>query len=47
MMDEDTTCRSRILVVDQETWAREFLTSVIKLCGKTVVSDQWSGVRGQ
>ncbi len=33
MMDEDTTCRSRILVVDQETWAREFLTSVIKLCG--------------
>ena len=33
MMDEDTTCRSRILVVDQEDWVREFLTSVIKLCG--------------
>ena len=33
MMGEDTTCRSRILVVDQENWAREFLTSVIKLCG--------------
>lgn len=33
MMDEDTTCRSCILVVDQEIWAREFLTSVIKLCG--------------
>lgn len=33
MMGEDTACRSRILVVDQEDWAREFLTSVIKLCG--------------
>ncbi len=33
MMAEDTVCRSRILVVDQEDWVREFLTSVIKLCG--------------
>ena len=33
MMGEDTVCRSRILVVDQEDWVREFLTSVIKLCG--------------
>lgn len=33
MMGEDNTCRSRILVVDQENWAREFLTAVIKLCG--------------
>ncbi len=33
MKGEDTACRSRILVVDQEDWVREFLTSVIKLCG--------------
>jgi DNA-binding NtrC family response regulator len=33
MMGEDTVCRSRILVVDQEDWVREFLSSVIKLCG--------------
>lgn len=33
MMAEDTVCRSRILVVDAEDWVREFLTSVIKLCG--------------
>lgn len=33
MMTEDTICRSRILVVDQEDWVREFLSSVIKLCG--------------
>jgi len=33
MMAEDTVCRSRILVVDQEDWVREFLSSVIKLCG--------------
>ena len=32
-MAEDTVCRSRILVVDQEDWVREFLASVIKLCG--------------
>ncbi len=32
-MGEDTVCRSRILVVDQEDWVRSFLTSVIKLCG--------------
>jgi DNA-binding NtrC family response regulator len=32
-MTEDTLCRSRILVVDQEDWVREFLSSVIKLCG--------------
>ena len=33
MMAEETACQSRILVVDQEDWVREFLTSVIKLCG--------------
>ena len=33
MMTEDTLCRSRILVVDQEDWVREFLSSVIKLLG--------------
>ncbi len=33
MMGEETTCRSRILVVDRENWVREFLSSVIKLCG--------------
>jgi len=33
MRVQDTECRSRILVVDQEDWAREFLSSVIKLCG--------------
>ena len=33
MMTEDTICRSRILVVDQEDWVREFFYSVIKLCG--------------
>ncbi|MCL4502148.1 MAG: response regulator, partial [Deltaproteobacteria bacterium] len=33
MMAEDTVCRSRILVVDAEDWVREFLASVIKLCG--------------
>jgi DNA-binding NtrC family response regulator len=32
-MAEETVCRSRILVVDQEAWVREFLSSVIKLCG--------------
>jgi DNA-binding NtrC family response regulator len=32
-MGEDTVCRSRILVVDQEDWVREFLSSVIRLCG--------------
>jgi DNA-binding NtrC family response regulator len=33
MMVEENLCRSRILVVDQEDWVREFLSSVIKLCG--------------
>ncbi len=33
MMAEETACQSRILVVDQEDWVREFLSSVIKLCG--------------
>jgi two-component system, OmpR family, response regulator len=33
MMGEDRACQSRILVVDQENWVQEFLTSVIKLCG--------------
>lgn len=33
MVAEETVCRSRILVVDQEDWVREFLSSVIKLCG--------------
>jgi DNA-binding NtrC family response regulator len=33
MMTGDTICRSRILVVDPEEWVREFLSSVIKLCG--------------
>jgi DNA-binding NtrC family response regulator len=33
MMGEDAACRSRILLVDHEDWVREFLTSVIKLCG--------------
>lgn len=33
MMSEETVCRSRILVVDQEIWVREFLSSVIKLIG--------------
>ncbi len=32
-MDEETICRSRILVVDQEEWVRDFFSSVIKLCG--------------
>ncbi|MGD0828759.1 MAG: hypothetical protein ABSA09_11855 [Desulfobaccales bacterium] len=32
-MPEDTVCQARILVVDQEQWVREFLSSVIKLCG--------------
>jgi len=32
-MNEDTVCRSRILVVDEEDWVRDFLSSVIKLCG--------------
>ncbi|HEY9074126.1 MAG TPA: response regulator [Desulfobaccales bacterium] len=32
-MGEDAICRSRILVVDQEDWVREFLSSVIRLCG--------------
>lgn len=32
-MAEDTVCRSRILVVDQEEWVRDFFSSVIKLCG--------------
>jgi DNA-binding NtrC family response regulator len=33
LMGEDTVCRSRILVVDQEDWVRNFFSSVIKLCG--------------
>ncbi len=33
MVAEETACQSRILVVDQEDWVREFLTSVVKLCG--------------
>jgi DNA-binding NtrC family response regulator len=33
MSEEDTVCRSRIMVVDQEDWVRDFLSSVIKLCG--------------
>ncbi len=32
-MAEDTVCRSRILVVNQEDWVRDFLSSVVKLCG--------------
>ena len=32
-MGVDTVCRSRILVVDQEEWVREFLSAVIRLCG--------------
>jgi DNA-binding NtrC family response regulator len=36
MMTEDTICRSRIMVVDAEDWVREFLASVIKLCGYEV-----------
>jgi DNA-binding NtrC family response regulator len=33
MAERESTCRSRILVVDQEQWCREFLSSVIKLLG--------------
>ncbi len=33
MVTEDNLCRSRILVVDPEEWVRQFLSSVIKLCG--------------
>jgi DNA-binding NtrC family response regulator len=29
----ESSCRARILVVDQEDWCRQFLSSVIKLCG--------------
>lgn len=32
-MAENSVCRSRILVVDQEDWVRDFFSSVIKLCG--------------
>ncbi len=32
-MAEESVCQSRILVVDHEEWVREFLSSVIKLCG--------------
>jgi DNA-binding NtrC family response regulator len=30
---QESRCQARILVVDQEEWCREFLSSVIKLCG--------------
>ena len=33
MGKEDSHCQGRILVVDQEQWCREFLSSVIKLLG--------------
>jgi DNA-binding NtrC family response regulator len=33
MAKRESECRSRILVVDQEQWCREFLSSVIKLLG--------------
>lgn len=33
LTDKDSKCPSRILVVDQEDWCRQFLSSVIKLCG--------------
>ncbi len=32
-MPADSVCQGRILVLDQEQWVREFLSSVIKLCG--------------
>lgn len=32
-MPEGTVCQGRILVLEQEQWVREFLSSVIKLCG--------------
>ncbi|MGA8573525.1 MAG: hypothetical protein ACLP7A_02340 [Desulfobaccales bacterium] len=32
-MPEDTVCQGRILVLEQEQWVRDFLSSVIKLCG--------------
>jgi DNA-binding NtrC family response regulator len=31
--DKESKCPSRILVVDQEEWCQQFLSSVIKLCG--------------
>lgn len=33
MRDMSCECRGRILVVDQDDWCREFLSSVFKLCG--------------
>ena len=33
MPDQERTCEGRILVVDQEEWCREFLTSVLRLLG--------------
>jgi DNA-binding NtrC family response regulator len=33
MWGEVLSCQGRILVVDQEEWVRDFLSSVIKLCG--------------
>ena len=33
MEDREGACQGRILVVDPEEWCRQFLSSVIKLCG--------------
>jgi len=33
MRERERSCEARILVVDQEQWCREFLSSVIKLLG--------------
>ncbi len=33
MEDRESACQARILVVDPEEWCRQFLSSVIKLCG--------------
>ena len=33
MKVRESSCQARILVVDQEDWCRQFLSSVIKLCG--------------
>jgi DNA-binding NtrC family response regulator len=33
MREKGCSCQGRILVVDQEDWVRDFLSSVMKLCG--------------
>jgi DNA-binding NtrC family response regulator len=33
MSERESSCRARILVVDEEQWCRDFLSSVIKLLG--------------